>query len=136
MPCVGVRLGPAIARTRRGKMKTPLNITAAIACGRLVSGGAVQLMHRHSLPEPTLACGSFEMAESLHAFSKAHVMPSAFIAAVIGSEKKIGSTRSTISPDTSRKFRLFSNGTSARRAPLSIATCKGSASERTDLMFP
>ena len=31
---------------------------------------------------------------------------------------------------------LVFQGTSARRAPLSIATCKGSASERTDLMFP
>jgi hypothetical protein len=66
----------------------------------------------------------------------AYVIPSAFIAAVIGSEKKIGSTRSTMSPETSRKLRLFSNGTSALRAPLSMATCKGSASERTDLMFP
>ena len=49
------------------------------------------------------------------------VSPSAFIAAVIGSEKNTGSTRSTMSPETSRKFRLFSSGTSARRAPLSIA---------------
>jgi hypothetical protein len=64
------------------------------------------------------------------------VIPSAFIAPVIGSEKKIGSTRSTMSAETSRKCRLFSNGTKARRAPLSIATCNGSASERTDLMFP
>jgi hypothetical protein len=30
-----MRLGPAIAR---GKMKTPLNISAAIVCGRLVGG--------------------------------------------------------------------------------------------------
>src|SRR5262245_60188908 len=44
-------------------------------------------------------------------------IPSAFMAAVVGSEKKIGSTRSTMSPDTSRKFRLFSRGMSARRAP-------------------
>ena len=72
-----------------------------------------------------LAGAFFEMAELLHAFSNAHVMPSAFIAAVIGSEKKIGSTRSTISPDTSRKFRLFSNGTNARRAPLSICHLQG-----------
>ncbi len=65
-----------------------------------------------------------------------HVIPSAFIAAVIGSEKNTGSTRSTMSPETSRKFRLFSSGTSARRAPLSMATWSGSASDRTDLMFP
>jgi len=51
-----------------------------------------------------------------------HAMPRAFTAAVIGSEKKIGSTRSTMSPGTSKKFRLFSNGMSARRAPLSIPT--------------
>ena len=51
-----------------------------------------------------------------------YVNPNAFIAAVIGSEKKMGSTRSTMSPDTSRKFRLFSNGISARRAPLSMPT--------------
>src|SRR4051794_24415039 len=63
-------------------------------------------------------------------------MPSAFIAAVIGSEKNTGSTRSTMSPDTSRKLRLFSNGTNARRAPLSMLTCNGSASVRTALMFP
>jgi hypothetical protein len=36
------------------------------------------------------------------------VIPRAFIAAVIGSEKNTGSTRSTMSPETSRKFRLFS----------------------------
>jgi hypothetical protein len=34
-----------------------------------------------------------------------HVIPSPFIAAVIGSEKNTGSTRSTMSPDTSRKLR-------------------------------
>ena len=62
--------------------------------------------------------------------------PNAFIAAIIGSEKNTGSTRSTMSPDTSRKFRLFSSGTNARRAPLSIPTCKGSASVRTALMLP
>ena len=38
------------------------------------------------------------------------------MAAVMGSEKKMGSTRSTMSPDTSRKFRLFSKGTRARLA--------------------
>ena len=32
-----------------------------------------------------------------------YVMPNAFIAAVIGSEKKMGSTRSTMSPATSKK---------------------------------
>ena len=32
-----------------------------------------------------------------------YVMPNAFIAAVMGSEKKMGSTRSTMSPATSRK---------------------------------
>ena len=53
---------------------------------------------------------------------RAYVNPRAFIAAVIGSEKNTGSTRSTMSPDLSRKFRLFSSGTNARRAPLSIPT--------------
>jgi hypothetical protein len=48
----------------------------------------------------------------------AYVIPNAFIAAVIGSEKNTGSTRSTMSPETSRKFRLFSSGISALRAPL------------------
>ena len=62
--------------------------------------------------------------------------PNAFIDAIIGSEKNTGSTRSTMSPDTSRKFRLFSSGTNARRAPLSIPTCKGSARVRTALMLP
>ena len=66
----------------------------------------------------------------------AYVMPNAFIAAVIGSEKNTGSTRSTMSPETSRKFRLFSSGISALRAPLSIATCNGSARDRIALMFP
>src|SRR5689334_2392523 len=65
-----------------------------------------------------------------------HVIPNAFIAAVIGSEKNTGSTRSTMSPETSRKFRLFSRGISALRAPLSIATCNGSASDRIGLMLP
>ena len=64
------------------------------------------------------------------------VIPSAFIAAVIGSAKKIGSTRSTTSPETSRKFRLFSRGISARRAPLSMPTWSGSARDFTALMFP
>ena len=41
-----------------------------------------------------------------------YVIPKAFIAAVIGSEKNTGSTRYTMSPDTSRKFRLFSSGSS------------------------
>ncbi len=54
--------------------------------------------------------------------SQLHVIPNAFIAAVIGSEKNTGSTRSTMSPDTSRKFRLFSSGIKARRAPLSMPT--------------
>ena len=35
---------------------------------------------------------------------------SAFMAAVCGSERKIGSTVSMISPDTSKKLRLFSSG--------------------------
>ena len=43
-----------------------------------------------------------------------HVIPSAFIAAVIGSAKKIGSTRSITSPETSRKLPLFSRGINAR----------------------
>ncbi len=63
-------------------------------------------------------------------------MFNAFIAAVIGSEKNTGSTRSTMSPETSRKFRLFSSGISALRAPLSIATCNGSAKDRIALIFP
>ncbi len=37
---------------------------------------------------------------------------------------------------TSRKFRLFSIGISARLAPLSLATCSGSVSERSGLMLP
>jgi len=41
-----------------------------------------------------------------------HVIPNALTAAVMGSEKKTGSTLSTILPETSRKLRLFSNGTS------------------------
>src|SRR5208282_5749209 len=65
-----------------------------------------------------------------------HVIPSPFIAAVIGSEKNTGSTRSTMSPETSRKFRLFSRGINARRAPLSMPTWSGSARDRTALMFP
>src|SRR4029077_21118390 len=80
--------------------------------------------------------GLLPHTEPCHAVVESHVIPSAFIAAVIGSEKTTGSTRSTMSPDTSRKFRLFSRGISARRAPLSIATCNGSANERIDLMFP
>src|SRR4051794_22352547 len=62
-----------------------------------------------------------------------HVIPKAFIAAVIGSEKKTGSTRSTMSPETLRKFRLFSSGTKARRAPLSMPTWSGSASDLTPI---
>jgi hypothetical protein len=57
-----------------------------------------------------------------HLFARHYVSPSAFIAAVAGSEKKIGSTRSMMLPDTSRKLRLFSRGISAFLAPLSIAT--------------
>jgi hypothetical protein len=72
----------------------------------------------------------------LAAGPNAHVMPKAFMAAVIGSEKNTGSTRSTMSPETSRKFRLFSSGISAFRAPLSIATCNGSARDRIGLMLP
>jgi hypothetical protein len=34
------------------------------------------------------------------------------------------------------KFRLFSSGISALRAPLSIATCNGSARDLIGLMFP
>src|SRR5262249_46269292 len=64
------------------------------------------------------------------------VIPSAFIAAVIGSEKNTGATLSTMSPETARRLRLFSRGIRARRAPLSIATWSGSARDRTDLMFP
>jgi uncharacterized protein (DUF1330 family) len=47
---VGVRLAPAIALSRRGKMKSILKTTAAIACGLLVGGGAVQLLHAQSKP--------------------------------------------------------------------------------------
>jgi hypothetical protein len=60
-----------------------------------------------------------------HNVAPDYVIPNAFIAAVMGSEKKMGSTRSTTSPETSRKFRLFSRGTNARRAPLSMATWNG-----------
>src|SRR5205807_9299043 len=49
--------------------------------------------------------------------SLAHVMPKAFIAAVIGSEKNTGSTRYTTTPDTSSRFRLFSSGINALRTP-------------------
>ena len=63
-----------------------------------------------------------------------YVIPNAFIAAVIGSEKNPGSTRFTMPPETSRKLRLFSSGTSAFRPPLSIATCKGSARDRAGLI--
>jgi len=83
---------------------------------------------------------SWPETESLKSFlpvaHDCHVIPKAFIAAVIGSEKNTGSTRSTMSPDTSRKFRLFSSGISALRAPLSIATCNGSAKDRIALMLP
>jgi len=65
-----------------------------------------------------------------------YVMPNAFIAAVIGSEKNMGSTRSTMSPATSKKWRLFSSGIGARRAPLSMPTCKGSVSRGAALMLP
>jgi hypothetical protein len=65
-----------------------------------------------------------------------HVIPSAFIAAVIGSAKKIGSTRSITSPATSRKLRLFSSGMRARRAPLSMPTWSGSDRDFTDLILP
>ena len=41
-----------------------------------------------------------------------------------------------MSPVTSRKLRLFSNGIRARLAPLSMATWSGSTSERSPLMFP
>ncbi len=86
----------------------------------------------HPPPEtpPAAVCSR----QRIHVIS--YVIPRAFIAAIMGSEKKIGSTRSTMSPDTSRKFRLFSKGTRARRAPLSIPTWSGSAGERNDLMFP
>ena len=51
------------------------------------------------LPDSHPQVGAFfEMAGSLHAFSNAHVIPSAFIAAVIELEKKIGSTRSRSRP--------------------------------------
>ncbi len=41
-----------------------------------------------------------------------------------------------ISALTSRKFRLFSIGISARFAPLSFATCNGSVSDLSGFMFP
>ncbi len=68
--------------------------------------------------------------------SSTHVLPNAFIATVIGSEKETGSTRSTISLETSRKFCLFSSRIGALRAPFSIATCNGSARNRIGLVFP
>jgi hypothetical protein len=67
-------------------------------------------------------------------FGGRHVIPWGFIAAVIGSEKNTGSTRSTISQETSRKFRLHSSGTNARLAPSSLPSWSGSVSERTDSM--
>lgn len=62
--------------------------------------------------------------------------PRTFIAAVFASPKKIGSTCSMMSALTSRKLLLFSIGMRARLAPLSLATCSGSVSERKGLMFP
>ncbi len=41
-----------------------------------------------------------------------------------------------ISPETSRKFRLFSRGINARRAPFSMAICNGSERVYTDFMLP
>jgi len=60
-------------------------------------------------------------AKGLRITFRGQLRPSALKAAVFGSSKKIGSTCSMMSPVTSRKFRLFSKGISARRAPLSIA---------------
>ncbi len=50
--------------------------------------------------------------------------------------KKTGSTCSMISASTSRKLLLFSMGIRARLAPLSLATCRGSTSERPGLILP
>lgn len=51
----------------------------------------------------------------------------------IGEQVNTGSTRST---NVARKFRLFSSGIDAVRAPLSIATCSDSANDRNGLIFP
>lgn len=51
-----------------------------------------------------------------------HAIPNPFIAPCRTSPKKIGSIASRTSALTSKKFRLFSMGIRARRAPLSIAT--------------
>ena len=83
----------------------------------------------YSTSGPTMACWSCPARIG-------YVIPNALTAAVMGSEKNTGSTRSTMSPATSRKWRLFSSGIRARRAPLSMPTCRGSAKERTALMFP
>lgn len=77
-----------------------------------------------------------DSARNLHAFiALTYVIPKALSAAVNGSEKKIGSTFSTMSPETSKKFRLFSIGIRARFAPLSIATCRGSVKLRRPSPF-
>ena len=41
-----------------------------------------------------------------------------------------------MSPETSRKFRLFSSGINALRAPLSMPTWSGSTRDRIGLMLP
>jgi hypothetical protein len=53
--------------------------------------------------------------------SSRHRSPIALVMAVVGSEKNTGSTFSAISPGTSRKFLLFSNGIKAFFAPFSMA---------------
>jgi len=75
-------------------------------------------------PEEALTSDEGGSAGPEEAFSGGYTQfpPSTFIAAVFGSPKNTGSTCSTISALTSRKFRLFSIGTSALFAPLSFAT--------------
>jgi uncharacterized protein (DUF1330 family) len=46
----GERLGPAIPLNKEGEMTGTLKITAAIACGLLVGGGAVQVLHAQVKP--------------------------------------------------------------------------------------
>ena len=84
------------------------------------------------LPDCTRRAGSGHMQGWR---GTAQLIPNASIAAIRGSKKNIGSTRSAVSPETSRKSRLISSGIRGRRAPLSIPTWSGSASDRPDLMW-
>jgi hypothetical protein len=63
-----------------------------------------------------------------------HVMPNAFIAAVIGSEKNTGSTRTTMSPETSRKFLLFSSGIRPAEYRHGYRACTGQHDSATNVV--